>query len=454
MTAAQAIDTKQWLADHAQLKAAMAAGYANLDSLKAGRRLDLAAWDRRTLEALEQARSDREAKQALEALLQAFGDGHLRLLPPAPAALSVEKARPTEPAPQSCSDLGYRKARMRAPALADLDAYTPLGSADDALFPAGVLRLDAERQLGVIRIAAFGEDAYLALCERQLPAPKPCDRACATEVWKGVGRELSEALARQVAALQARQVAALLIDLTGNGGGTEWVETAARIVAGPQLASPRLGFVRHPHWVKRLETRLEALRADLERPDLAEPLRALLISAQTQVQAALNQARQPCDRSGIWQGEAACESLASAELFTTGHLAVRPSLDLQGLRSARSLFSPPYAPEPEIGFRGRLAVLVDRRTASAAEQFAAMLKDGAGALLLGERTLGAGCGYTAGGIQTVLSHSGLRLRMPDCARLRKDGSNEVLGVAPDLTLPAQRFDALQTALTAWLSESR
>jgi hypothetical protein len=32
----------------------------------------------------------------------------------------------------------------------------------------------------------------------------------------------------------------------------------------------------------------------------------------------------------------------------------------------------------------------------------------------------------------VLPHSGLRVHIPDCVRLRADGSDEISGIAPDL----------------------
>ena len=56
-------------------------------------------------------------------------------------------------------------------------------------------------------------------------------------------------------------------------------------------------------------------------------------------------------------------------------------------------------------------------------------------LVVGERTYGAGCGMTNGGIPLTLPHSGLEVHMPDCARMRRDGSNEVAGITPDVALP-------------------
>lgn len=79
-------------------------------------------------------------------------------------------------------------------------------------------------------------------------------------------------------------------------------------------------------------------------------------------------------------------------------------------------------------------VLVNRLTASASELLAAVLQDNHAATVVGERTLGAGCGYTNGGIPLRLAHSGLKVAVPDCARFRLDGRDETEGVVPDRAL--------------------
>jgi C-terminal processing protease CtpA/Prc len=94
-------------------------------------------------------------------------------------------------------------------------------------------------------------------------------------------------------------------------------------------------------------------------------------------------------------------------------------------------------------WRGPLLVLVDGETWSAAEEFAAVLQDNHAATIIGEPTGGAGCGHTDGSEPVILTNSGGSLSLPDCARLRADGSNEVRGIIPDIALPWGRHDGPQ-----------
>jgi C-terminal processing protease CtpA/Prc len=90
---------------------------------------------------------------------------------------------------------------------------------------------------------------------------------------------------------------------------------------------------------------------------------------------------------------------------------------------------------------GPLWVLIDRGTASAAEEFAGWLSDNRVALLVGQTSYGAGCGYVNGGAPVALRAAQLTLRMPNCARFAADGRNEIEGWRPDIPLPDPRSDA-------------
>jgi hypothetical protein len=59
---------------------------------------------------------------------------------------------------------------------------------------------------------------------------------------------------------------------------------------------------------------------------------------------------------------------------------------------------------------------------------------------MGAPTVGAGCGHTNGGTPTTLSNSGGILELPDCARMRADGTNEVMGIQPDVLVGLRTTD--------------
>jgi len=127
------------------------------------------------------------------------------------------------------------------------------------------------------------------------------------------------------------------------------------------------------------------------------------------------------------------------------------------LKSGWVLFYPSQYHYTEGANHLPLIVLVDGDTASSAEYFAAMLQDNKAATLVGQVTAGAGCGFTNGGIKTELSYSGANVRLPDCVRLRSDGSDEVNGIVPDILLPwVERDSRYQqaTKLKRWLDSSR
>jgi hypothetical protein len=68
-----------------------------------------------------------------------------------------------------------------------------------------------------------------------------------------------------------------------------------------------------------------------------------------------------------------------------------------------------------------------------------VLQDNRAAIVMGEPA-GAGCGHTNGGTPTTLANSKATLEVPDCARLRADGSNEVMGIQPDVAVAFSAVD--------------
>ena len=434
---AQTPDTTAWLADFAQLRREMADHYANLEWAVEARDLDLAALTRETEAALHAARDEAGVHDALRRFVRAFGDGHLDARPPASGDGEAE-------AGPLCEGLGYTDPPPKRPGVFEAHpAYRAIATSDTAYAPIGVLDL-GDRRVGVLRIWIFMEYAFPDLCEAAaadlgLPLDAPCE-ACDDAVERHAADRLTAALVRQVEALTAEGIDALVVDVTRNGGGTNWVEPAARTLTAVPLRAPRLAVIRHDHWRRQLRDRLATVEADAA--GATGDRAAVLADAAATLRAVLPEVDATCDRTGIWDGEALDCSLVieDAGLYATGVLPYAAPGSLPEAPSSPVLFYPSRYVYHEGVYDGPLVVAVDRGTASSAEYFVAMLRDNGAATVLGQPTFGAGCGYTNGGIPTTLERSGIRVKMPDCIRLRADGTNEVAGITPDVLVPWETDD--------------
>jgi C-terminal processing protease CtpA/Prc len=103
-------------------------------------------------------------------------------------------------------------------------------------------------------------------------------------------------------------------------------------------------------------------------------------------------------------------------------------------------------------WRGPLYVLTNGSTYSAAEMFAATLQNNGAARVVGTRSGGDGCGFMIEGTAVTLPGSRLRVRMPNCVRLRSDGSNEVAGIAPDLPVQAREGESARARTERLIAE--
>lgn len=450
---AATFDPAGWVADLEQVREAMSSHYANLEWAATEREAPLGALFAMGGQRLAATRSEAEAREVFERLERYLGDGHVDFVWPraggrgAPAGSQPSDDRPP------CDRLGFRADARDGGAIASrLPGYRPLEG--DSGFPAGVVEMAGE-SVGVIRIAQFSPQTHPAACDAALaglrPNGEPCDDACLDDLWTVAADRVTTDFSDRLRALRTAGATTLLIDIAGNGGGTEWVEAVARIVTPVRVRSARVGFVRHPHWVAALADGERRMReAAVGQP--AED-RARLETYADVYAAARAQAEKPCDPAPLFEGRTPdCEWLGRAELFSTGPEATLDP-DIVGKPWAAEVFAPlAFAFEPGV-WTGPLVVLVDGGTASASEEFAAMLQDNDAAVILGAPTRGAGCGHTRGGVDVVLRHSGATLRLPDCARFRADGSNEVSGIDPDILIgfrendgPARRVKRLATVL--------
>ena len=422
---ADANTTEQWLEDFRFILGEISSHYANLDSVIEDRRVDLSALRKRTEERIRAAKDDVEAQRAIDGFMNAFGDGHAYVRWTRPGSTAVTAKRPL------CDRLGYASRDFGGIDFGRLDDYVPIQDADSDLFPGGILG----RRIGIVRIHDFSERAHPRLCTAgaaalQISDDAECDFDCGRRVQLASGDLLTAALERRLQSLQKAGARAIVVDITRNGGGSDWVEPAARVMTPVALKASRMAFVRHPHWVTQLEQRI----ADV--PD--HPAAVLVFSR------AAEEAQKPCDRSGLWADPPKppqCSQLVVSDFHATGFLPYAKPGSLDGVPNKNVLFNPSQYRYREGVNRLPLTVLVDGGTGSAAEYFAAMLQDNEAATIAGLPSRGLGCGHTNGGIFVNLPNSHGRLALPDCARMRADGSNEVLGVMPDVLVPWRDFDS-------------
>jgi hypothetical protein len=428
-----------WLDDLAQARSAIETKYANLEWLLTERELDLDALFARARTALGNARSDAEAVAIFNRLVQRIGDGHVGLIWPRPAVAPAAAAPAPPPPPATaesfCRARGYAPPPNAAGLGPALSGYAPIASGD--LLPAGTIPAAGARA-GILRIPVFDPQGSNALCVEvvaalAIPIERPCDAACdsrlITEAYRRLGLSMQDRLAR----LRGAGARVLIVDVTGNGGGSEWTEAAARMLSRRPLQSARLGFVRGPHWERLWRELSERLRTAAAGAGAAD--RARLLGWATEADAARAEAGHRCPPTG----DPACPWLGRAG-FATGLVGRARSGSFAGRDWAVHVFNPAQHVYRDGAWDGPVIVLTDQETWSAAEQFAALLQDNDAALIVGARTGGSGCGHTWGGTPTRLTNSGATLELPDCVRLRADGSNEVRGIVPDQLLPWRAND--------------
>lgn len=447
---------KEWLADLEALQQGLARNYANFEYTLRERRIDLPAMSARYRSRLAEAATDADRRRVLEQLLEDFRDGHVRVEWPAASAAPAAIAAPggTEAPPPSAPAACQADMANRATGVGvnwpRLDEFQPLASAHARSFAAGLLRRQGKPPLGVVRIGLFGERAFLPECqaaatELGIDPEKPCDDACVKRLEPRTVAKLGESLIATVEELRRLGARGLVVDVSNNGGGSDWSEVAARTLAGSDLRSARVAMLKHPVWEAYLDRRLAELEPELAKATGEE--RRRLERAAEVVRAARRAVGERCDLSAAWSdsdlamGKKAlpCSTLVQTDYFTIGlepvfATAERPGAagEVDRLLTGMGYYGvPPALPE-----RLPLIVVVNRETHSSAEQFVALLRDNGRATIVGEPSAGTGCGtFTGTGTAFTLPHSGGRVHVPDCVRLRADGSNERRGIIPDQLIP-------------------
>jgi hypothetical protein len=437
---APAWSPKPWLDDLAQMRKAVEAKYANIEWLRTERELDVSGLFDRAAAIIGNTTSDAQAMSVFDRVVQRFGDGHVTISWRRPSASAGSNpAAPANAAPITaesfCRSRGYDSGQASAGVASSLAGYTPIEAGQ--VLPAGTVTAGGTR-VGILRIGIFQPQGYPSLCTEavqalSIPLDRPCDDSCQDAIVTRAYRRLTAALEDRLTRLGAAGAEVLVVDLTDNGGGSEWAEAAARMISPRPLTSARMGFVRGAHWEKQWRELGERLRAFAAKAPRAD--RARLLAWAAEADAARTEAKRTCPPAG----DPDCPWLGRAG-FSTGLVGSLPANAFAGKEWEAYVFNPGQHRYRDGVWSGPVAVLTDQETWSAAEQFTAVLQDNRAALVVGARTGGSGCGHTWGGTPTTLSYSGAVLKLPDCVRFRADGSNEVRGIIPDVVLPWRAND--------------
>lgn len=387
---AQAFDAAPWLADLEQMRQAFHEKYANLDWLENEREIKLDPLFDQAADAIRRGPDEAKVRSMFDGLQRKLGDGHVEVVWPESTPKLIPAAASAHIAPNLCREIGYDRRQNGKGTAQALPGYEPLGG--QSPFDAGIAPADGTK-IGVLRIGIFQPQGYPDLCraavrELAIPADKHCDEQCQDKILTWAYRQLTAALEDRIRQLKAAGATVLLIDITNNGGGSEWAEAAARIFTAKQLVSEQRGFVRGEHWAKQwreLAANLRELAKDAPATD-----KKRLLAWADEADGALRQALASCPRPSD-----SCPRLGAAG-YSTGLVGSAPSGAFAGRDWGVLVFSPAQFPYHDGVWEGPLIVLVDQKTWSAAEEFAAVLQDNKAAIILGARTGGAGCGYTYG----------------------------------------------------------
>ena len=435
--AGPAFDVAPWRADLQQLVAEMTSDYPNLE-WAAARGMDLAKVRERAIERLDAARDESAARNSLARFIEVFGDGHLSLT--WNEAASATSAVPGA-APQSlCERLGFRMPDDSRAIARNLPGYMALGS--EGVVTSGLASVGGQR-LGILRVPEFSPAVpycETALREKNLAPATSCDPGCEEAVQRRADQLFAAELQARVRELAAAQPVALLVDVAANGGGNDTAIVLARLLASADLPTPRMSFARSAQRTREFPIDLAELAAAMKRARGDE--RAFLSGLRERLETTYAQRLTPCDLTPLWSNQPVkCSNLYTGSHFAGGLTSLElPEKWRNRAWAERVSATAAYSYTPG-AWQGPLLVLIDNRSASATELFAAMLQDAHRGTVIGAPSFGAGCGWTLPKREVVLANSGGKLAMPDCARVRADGSNELDGIQPDLLIGFRFYDS-------------
>jgi hypothetical protein len=476
-------DRASWVADYGALRLELQRTYSNLAwfASPAGGR-DLPAVNRQTLAALMLVTDDRSARLAVEAFVASFGDPHFSVLPnftkaPAPTAPPVAPPFRGVGARTACAALGFTRS-LGSAFSAPFDALPGFRLENDGseqAYRSGTYTTPSRIKIGIVRLPNFFEEQNPPECEsawadaqKDSDPAALCDDSCADNLWDRVDVILLNELRERLRTLRNAGATAVVVDLGDNPGGHELGDWVPRLFTASPVYSARMGLVRDPASAAYYDEQLGQLQATLKTP-LSSSDRLAVDSAIAVYQSHRNEvvAGPACPMAWVWTeqrpwkpfGDAHhCSNLVFGNTFESGERAYLPQNAVTSPIAASAIYSAAVA-NPMIGaWQGPVYVVVDRKSFSGGELAAARFQDNAIGKIVGDVTGGAGCGFDYNSSYTLPSGR-MRFRIPNCVRLRKDGTNEAAGLRPDLYVPlylgetsAQHAERLLNAIISDLAK--
>lgn len=440
---AQSVNTNRWLRDFDQVRSAIAKNYADLDEAIERQGLNPVAMSNVTIRSIQSAKTDEEARRAIDVFVASFGDPRLKLRAPMPEALSLdddEAIATTSDATQVCKALRYRPYDPEPFGMGVLSDYT-FGAlvSQNNLFGAGIID-SGPRGIGYVRIPSFRTQDYYTAClrawtDRQREGKGVCDADCFKDINERiVPNMIIDDFARHIEALAERRVGTVLVDLTGAKGDGEWAEAIGVLLAGNRVACPRVDVPRSVEW----RTRFNSLRRKLARARTSDAAEPLIDTTRDRLKELSDATRETCRRpENMWSDttfdRSECGGLISGAMASCGLYGRSSGIDMGDPDAQAIIYRPDYfaianSPKP-----AKLYIVTDGETYGSAELLAAMLRDGEAADIVGQKTGGAGCRSVEGDdAVTILRRSRLELHVPNCRTNRRDGSNAARGIQPDI----------------------
>ena len=307
-------------------------------------------------------------------------------------------------------------------------------------FRAGILTGDGDLRLGLLRIPSFHLSSFPALCVKAWAQSSVWDESGKFKkqsLQDVVDKAWYQAIAGLIGEFKKAGVTAVLVDVGRTGGGSDQGDIGTRLFTSLPLHSEPLWVSQDvkasgPYFDEQIKALQEASdhAADAASKQVVEDARAAFIAQKAKLSESV------CPMAWVWHerrkwADEPCRRLVEAGT-AGGPVAYLAPDSVPDVRVAEKLNWPSEVRSLWGSWTGPLYVLEDSRTYSAAELFASELQNNRAAKLIGSRTGGDGCGFMNDTEPIELPHSHMRFQMPNCVRIRADGTDEVAGVAPDI----------------------